>query len=144
MDEVEAKTILKRDALGRVTVSKEQRESMLDAFERSGLKGTQFARLAGVNYQTFACWMQARRHARDEYAPHRAVSAKPQATAVPLRLMEAVVAASAVVPASGSESSALSSSALELLLPGGAKMRIADAAQVALAAQLLNALRTPC
>lgn len=32
-------TILRRDALGRVTHTREQREALLDEFERSGLKG---------------------------------------------------------------------------------------------------------
>jgi hypothetical protein len=40
----EATTILKRDVLGRVTITKEQREALLDEFERSGLKGTPFVR----------------------------------------------------------------------------------------------------
>jgi hypothetical protein len=41
----EATTILNRDVLGRVTISKEQREALLDKFERSGLKGLPFGRL---------------------------------------------------------------------------------------------------
>jgi hypothetical protein len=43
----EATTILKRDALGRVTSSIEQREALLDEFERSGPKGLLSARLVG-------------------------------------------------------------------------------------------------
>jgi hypothetical protein len=39
MNESEQETILKRDALGRVAMSREQREALLDEFERSGLKG---------------------------------------------------------------------------------------------------------
>lgn len=34
--------ILKRDALGRITVTREQREASLDEFERSDLKGLPF------------------------------------------------------------------------------------------------------
>lgn len=45
---------LKRDMLGSVTATKEQREALLDDYERSGLKGKPFARVAGLNYQTFA------------------------------------------------------------------------------------------
>jgi hypothetical protein len=41
----EATTILKRDVLGRVTITKEQGEALLDEFERSGLKGLSFGRL---------------------------------------------------------------------------------------------------
>lgn len=66
MHEAEPTTILKRDALGRVTVTREQRVALLDEFERSGLKGRPFARMAGVNYPTFANWIQKRRHARGE------------------------------------------------------------------------------
>lgn len=44
----EATTILKRDVLGLVTIPKEQREALLDEFERSGLKGKPFARLVPV------------------------------------------------------------------------------------------------
>jgi transposase len=63
----EATTILKRDVLGRVTFTKEQREALLDEFERSGLKGKPFAKLVGVNYQSFASWIQKRRRARGDY-----------------------------------------------------------------------------
>ena len=62
MDGAGEDQIVKRDALGRVTTSRERREALLDEFERSGLKGTQFARAVGVNYQTFAAWVQRRRH----------------------------------------------------------------------------------
>ena len=61
-------TILKRDALGRVTLPREQREALIAEFERSGLRAAQFARMAGINYGTFASWMQDRRHARGDYA----------------------------------------------------------------------------
>jgi hypothetical protein len=130
-------TILKRDALGRVTLPREQREALIAEFERSGLRGTQFARMAGINYGTFASWMQDRRHARGDYArsDRGEVRVSP---AVPLRLMEAVVAPSAA------GLSAAPDSALEVLLPGGAKVLIANAAQATLAAHLLNSLRAPC
>ncbi len=52
--------VLKTDVLGRVKSSGAQREAMLDEFERSGLCGTKFAAVAGVNYQTFASWVQQR------------------------------------------------------------------------------------
>jgi hypothetical protein len=58
-----------------------------------------------------------------------------------LRLLEAVVAQ----PASTSPPEAPPShQVLEVLLPGGAKLLIASVPQVALAAQLLVALRKPC
>jgi hypothetical protein len=84
--------ILKRDAVGRVSYRAEQREAILDEFERSGLKGAAFARLTGLQYQTFASWIQRRRHERGDYqmaAPALQASRRP----VPgVRLMEAVMA----------------------------------------------------
>ena len=102
-------TILKRDALGRVTLPREQREALIAEFEHSGLRATQFARMAGINYGTFASWMQDRMHARGDYARSDRGEARVS-PAVPLRLMEAVVAPSvAGLPAAPD-------SALEVLL----------------------------
>ena len=83
-------TILKRDALGRVTLPREQREALIAEFEPSGLRATQFARMAWINYGTFASWMQDRRHARGDYARCDRGEARVS-PAVPLRLMEAVI-----------------------------------------------------
>ena len=144
MDDDEPMTVFKRDVLGRITISKARREALLDEFERSGLKGKPFARLVGVNYQTFAVWIQKRRRARGDYAQAAAVkSVAPSVVNSPrrLRLVEAVAAPLGV----GLPLGALDKSeALELVLPGGARLLIADAAQVVLAAQLINTLRTPC
>jgi hypothetical protein len=131
MDGAEANRILKRDALGRVTLPREQREALLDEFERSGLPAAQFARAAGIRYQTFACWVQKRRHARDEYA-----DLSPAAPAA-LRLLE-------VVSAQAAEQQCQPGGALEVVLPGGAKLLVASTAQVELAAQLLKAFAFPC
>jgi hypothetical protein len=60
-------TILKTDVLGRVKRHKEQREQLLDEFEKSGLSGQKFTALAGVRYSTFATWIQKRRRARGAY-----------------------------------------------------------------------------
>jgi hypothetical protein len=140
----EPSELLKRDVLGRVTATKAQREALLDGFERSGLKGKPFARVAGVNYQTFASWIQKRRRARGDDAPgvgnelleRRAI--KPVQS---LYLLEAVVAqpASTLAPEAPPNNQVL-----EVLLPGGAKLLIANAPQVALAAQLIAALAKLC
>ena len=90
MDADGPKTILKRDALGRVTLPREQREALIAEFERSGLRGTQFARMVGINYGTFASWMQDRRHSRGDYARSDRGEARVS-PAVPLRVMEAVI-----------------------------------------------------
>jgi hypothetical protein len=50
MDGAKPTTIFKRDALGRVTLPREQREALLDEFELSGMPATRFARAAGGNY----------------------------------------------------------------------------------------------
>lgn len=63
-DENKEGPVLKTDVLGRVKTGARQREAMLDEFERSGLSGTKFAAVAGVNYQTFASWVQKRRTLR--------------------------------------------------------------------------------
>jgi hypothetical protein len=59
--------LLKADVLGRVTLGREQREAMLDAFEASGMSGQAFALQHGIKFQTFASWIQKRRHARSDY-----------------------------------------------------------------------------
>jgi len=138
--------ILKRDALGRVTVSRAQREALLDEFERSGLKGLPFSRLVGVNYQTLASRIQKRRHERGVYPclqEHSAATPQASRSAKrPLRLMEAVLASTA--EAAPAACAASLESGLEILLPGGAKAVIANARQVALAAQLIDSLQSPC
>jgi hypothetical protein len=56
--------VLVADARGRVRVSAERWEALLEEFERGGLSGAKFARLAGIKYPTFANWVQRRREAR--------------------------------------------------------------------------------
>ena len=128
-------TILKSDALGRVSTNKQQREVLLDEFERSGLKGAQVACAAGVKYATFANWAQTRRHARGDY---KRGGSGPQGGA--LRLIEAVVPGGTAMP----PKAASVEQALDVLLPGGAKLLVASAHQVPLASQLIQALARPC
>lgn len=144
MDADEPTTVLRRDVLGRVTATKAQREALLDEFERSSLKGKSFARMAGVNYQTFASWIQKRRRARGDYASGvggKLLVQREIKPGQPLRLLEAVVAKSA--SAQALEATA-NNPTLDVLLPCGAKLSITDAAQVVLAVQLIQALAKPC
>jgi len=67
MNREDEEKILKVDVLGRVRTSREEREAILDEFERSGLPGTRFAKRHGINYQTFATWIQKRKRTRAEY-----------------------------------------------------------------------------
>jgi len=120
----EADRVLKVDVAGRVWTPRGQREAVLDEFERSGLPATKFAAHVGVKYPTFASWVQKRRRCRGEGGA--AAGREPAA----LKWVEASVAI-----ADGS-----AARALVVHLPGGARIEVCNAAQVALAAQLLRAL----
>ena len=138
MDADKATTILKRDAHGVVNEPREQREALVAEFERSSLPATKFAQAAGINYQTFAWWVQQRRHARGDYK-HRA-----QAKSSAVRFVEAVPALAVASSPVEQLQRAGDPTALELLLPCGARFTITSGHQATLAAQLLNALHTPC
>lgn len=125
--------LMKRDAQGRVVVPVARREALLDEFERSGLCGAEFARHAGVKYPTFAGWVQRRRHERGEY---EVKCERAAMTLAPMRLAEAVFSEAAAGPSA--------ESALEVLLPGGARVMLSNPAQVAPLARLLQALAEPC
>ena len=116
--------VLKVDASGRVWTPREQREVALDEFERSGLPASKFAAHLGVKYPTFASWVQKRRQRRGAGA---ARSGKEPGV---LKWVEATVDDAEVVTAR----------AMVVHLPGGARIEVSDAAQAALAAQLLRAL----
>src|SRR6187549_506590 len=53
--------LLRQDTAGRVRTSKERRELLLTQFDRSGVSGARFAKMAGIKYQTFANWLHVRR-----------------------------------------------------------------------------------
>ena len=108
------------DTKGRVRTSKEQRRVILREFERSGLSATQFAQRSGLKYSTFAGWLS---HYRSRKRPGLKSA---------VRLLEAVVGPASL------------SSALEVQLPGGARLEIREASQVALVAALVRALEKPC
>jgi hypothetical protein len=57
--------ILSRDAQGRVLVSRERRESLLEEYDRSGMSGVKFARYVGIKYSTLAYWLQSRHRHRE-------------------------------------------------------------------------------
>jgi hypothetical protein len=46
--------ILSRDAQGRVLVSRERRELLLEQYDRSGMRGMKFAQYVGIKYSTLA------------------------------------------------------------------------------------------
>jgi transposase-like protein len=130
--------LLKVDRRGRVRVSPERREALLDEFERSGVSAVQFALHIGVKYQTFAHWRQMRSRKRQRGGgsmPLAPASLMPSGSSTGTRWVEAVVEA-------GGDVEVACGSVLRVTLPGGASMEISGAAQMNLAAELLRALET--
>ena len=144
--------VLKQDSRGRLRVPPERRMALLDEFEKSGLSAAKFARLAGINYATFAGWAQQRRKDRASSVstmtttPPPAPELKQRANAAPLRLLEAVVESANP----GEERKPLPSAAagLSVELPGGSRMLVDSPAQLQMAAELValitRSLRTRC
>lgn len=124
-----AEQLLKTDALGRVRTPVERREMLLSEFEKSGLSGKKFAAMTGVNYQTFASWMQKRRRARGDYERMR--EGKAVRRPKKMQWVEAVI---------GDGSGGKPGKALSLELPGGMRLEIADERQAILAGRLIREL----
>ena len=110
--------LLRQDTAGRVRTSPERRVLLLAQFDRSGVSGARFAKMAGIKYQTFANWL----HVRRQQSAGRTRKSKRRKT---VTWVEAVVAA----PAS-----------LRVELPGGAWLEVRSAAQARSAAMLLREL----
>ena len=113
--------IVKQDTRDRIQVPASQRAALLAEFERSGLSGARFARLAGIRYSTFMGWIRRKRRAA--LAP--VIAPRP-------RLVEAVAMAAPVPPV------------LRVELGGCAAIVLTDRSQVELAARLIKALQPPC
>ena len=112
--------ILKVDSRGRVRMPPEKQERILDEFERSGMSGIAFAELIGVKYPTFASW----RRRRDRSRPRRMRTGRGREASI--RFLEAQPAESSM--------------ALEVELPGSARLRIVDRGQIPLVIELLRGL----
>jgi hypothetical protein len=125
-------TIIKSDTRGRVRVSLERREALLDEFEGSALSALKFSQLAGVKYPTFANWVSKRRKARAAQGPSAQGTADAE-RAKPVRLFEAF----AEIGGAGRANAGLS-----IELPGGARVQVDSPLQVRLAAELLRMLGT--
>jgi hypothetical protein len=141
---VVAGDILKTDVLGRITISRAQREAILDAFEASGMTGSTFALHHGIKIQTFASWIQKRRRARGDYQneavcrklrmhkdpPCATRSQKEPRPQTPMNLVEVDLlkdTSSVCEP-------------LEVMLPGGAVVRISHESQLGLLQILMRQL----
>ena len=121
--------VLKRDALGRVRTPRARREALVEEFEKSGVSAKKFAALLGVNYQTFASWVQAWRKARGQYP---SVAGK---AAGPVRLWEAVVEGGG-----RTDRDAADAPGLWIELPGGSRLSVASPVQLQMAAELVALL----
>jgi hypothetical protein len=113
------------DTRGRVRVSAQRREALLEQFDKSGMTGKRFAAWAGINYQTLCGWLQRRRKAA---ASQRAISTEPKS----LQWVEAV--------AEGERTPAPKPGVLVVHLSGGARMEVSDPLSAALAAEVLRRL----
>ena len=128
----EAGQILSQDARGRVLVSRERRESLLEEYDRSGMSGVKFAQYVGIKYSTLAYWLQSRRrHRRREKLLVKA-GADTGAGKSTGGWIEAVVE-------NGSQAR-VSAGALRIYFAGGAYCQISSAGEAALAAELLGRL----
>lgn len=124
----EEQGVLTSDERGRVRVSAERREALLDEFERSGMSGAKFARMAGVKYPTFALWTQKRRRQRKEGGVETAaINPGPR----PVAFWEALIEDRATVGIG-------SGHGLQVVFPGGARMEVGTPTQLRLAAELMR------
>jgi hypothetical protein len=129
----ETTTVLKTDVLGRVKIAKEHREALLDAFERAGISGKAFARHHGVNYQTFASWIQKRRKERGSYPGMGGGSTEP----LKLTLAEVELPAP-VPPCTHRRLQPLA----EIVVGDGLALRVHEGIAMAFVAELVKTLRS--
>jgi hypothetical protein len=124
--------ILKTDSLARVRTPQDRKQELLDEFDRSGLSGAKFAALVGVKYSTFAAWAAKRKRPH----PGQSTPARMADPAAKVRWLEAVIDQAQGAAGKGSP-------LLLIHIGSGARMEIASAGQVELAAALLRALEKP-
>jgi transposase-like protein len=114
--------IIRTGSDGRLRYSPEQRQTLLNAFDRGGQSAMAFSKSHGVSYQTFIAWLRKRRDGGASLPP----GVSPFAEV----MLEA--------------SSPSSTSALRILLPCGTVIEVTSRAALPLAAELLSTLRRPC
>jgi hypothetical protein len=119
---------IKTDVRGRLHRTTEQRDKILDEYERSGLSGPKFAALCGVPYQTFATWVQRRKRQRKADLPKRRPARKLQWLEAQVRPVR-----------QPSEDRGLM-----MHFPGGVRAEITGPEHVSLAAALVRAWEKPC
>ncbi len=118
----------KRDTKGRRITPRARREDLLNEYEQSGLTQAAFARRAGVNYPTFASWVQGRRE-------RTAVPVRPRE---PIRAQQQVQFAEVNFPSPTRHDLNPKADVLSVTLPDGVVVRGSDAAALV---ALVKALR---
>jgi hypothetical protein len=124
--------ILSQDAQGRVLVSGERRESLLEEYDRSGMSGVKFAQYVGIKYSTLAYWLQSRRRHREREKLLMKAGAATEAGKSNGAWIEAVV--------ENGSPPRVPIGALRIYFAGGAYCQISSATEAALAAELLGRL----
>ena len=117
-------SIMKTDRRGRLRYTPEQKSTMVEAYLASGLSAPQCSSLHGVNYQTLVSWIKKRKT--------QGASQPPQPA------MFSLIAAEIHHPPTSGDGGAM-----EVLLPGGAKLLVSSPGQVELAAALIRQLQQP-
>jgi transposase-like protein len=115
-------TIIRTGSDGRLRYSPEQRQDLLEAFDRSGQSAMSFSRQHGVSYQTFIAWVRKRRECGDFLPPNAPAFA------------EVMLQQPSHDPSTG----------LRILLPCGTVIEIPCRSALPLAAELITTLRRPC
>ena len=123
-------SILKTDRHGRLRYTPEQKKIMVDAYRASGLSAPRFAAHHGVNYQTLVTWIRKDKQSSTSTTPNSSPSGF-------LSMVPALIEVSGNAPADA---------AMEISLPGGARLSLTSANQVALAVALIRQLEQarPC
>lgn len=123
-------SIMKADRRGRLRYTPEQKQTMVDAYRASGLSAPRFAAHHGVNYQTLVTWIK-----KDKQS---SASATPDSSSS--RFFSLIPA---LIEGKGNPAA---DRAMEMLLPGGARLSITSADHVALAVALIRQLEQarPC
>lgn len=123
-------SILKTDRQGRLRYTPEQKKIMVDAYRASGLSAPRFAAHHGINYQTLVTWIRKDKQSSTSTTPNSSPSGF-------LSLVPALIEVSGNAPADA---------AMEISLPGGARLSLTSANQVALAVVLIRQLEQarPC
>lgn len=117
-------SVLKTDQIGRLRYTPEQKKTMVDAYRASGLSAPRFAAHHGVNYQTLVSWIKKDKHSSTSTTSESSPSSF-------FSLIPAMIEGSGKPAADG---------AMEISLPGGARLSITSTHHVALAAALIREL----